>query len=135
MNRIKELRELMNIKQADFAKQLNVSQGTLSNWERDVHDPDIESLKKMVEILNTTTDYILGINNEPITADKKEKTHPAETGREKKIKEPTYEVGSLEWFQDGLIARGIIKPGEDLSDEQLQIALANIETIMKIMKK
>ena len=44
MNRIRELRESFKIRQIDLAKKLNISQGTLSNWERGVHDPSSEDL-------------------------------------------------------------------------------------------
>ena len=71
INRIKELRELKNIKQSDFAVKLNVSQGTLSNWERGVHDPDNESLIKMVEFFETTSDYILGLSYDSMPFSKK----------------------------------------------------------------
>ena len=71
INKIKELRELMGIKQADFAHEFNVSQGTLSNWERGVHDPDNESLKKMREKFNKTSDYILGLSDDPTPPNKK----------------------------------------------------------------
>ncbi|MCL2362378.1 MAG: helix-turn-helix domain-containing protein [Defluviitaleaceae bacterium] len=60
MNRIKELREENNLKQLELAEMLNVSQGTLSNWERSVHDPDRESLIKMSTIFSRGIDYILG---------------------------------------------------------------------------
>lgn len=60
MNRIKDARIEKGIKQADLAEILNVSQGTLSNWERGEHDPDIESLLKISSILKKTTDYLLG---------------------------------------------------------------------------
>ena len=66
MNRIKELRELKNIKQSDFARELNVSQGTLSNWERGVHDPDTDSLLKISEFFNISVDYILGKSEIPL---------------------------------------------------------------------
>ena len=71
MNRIKQLREDLNIKQSDFAKEFNVSQGTLSNWERGVHDPDNESLRKMREKFNRTSDYILGLSDDPTPPNKK----------------------------------------------------------------
>lgn len=60
MNRLKELREKSNIKQSDLAKTLNVSQGTLSNWERGVHDPSSTDLSKLAKILNTSVDNLLG---------------------------------------------------------------------------
>ena len=71
MNRIKQLRKDLGIKQSDFAREFNVSQGTLSNWERGVHDPDAESLKKMRDRFNKTSDYILGLSNDPMTQDNK----------------------------------------------------------------
>lgn len=64
MNRIKEIRENNAIKQIDLAKKLSVSQGTLSNWERGVHDPDNNSLILLTEIFNVTADYLLGKSND-----------------------------------------------------------------------
>ena len=58
-NRIKQLREREGIKQADLASFLNVTQGTLSNWERGVHDPDNEILIILSKKFNVTTDYLL----------------------------------------------------------------------------
>ena len=71
MNRIAELRDAAGMKQVDLALKLKVSQGTLSNWEREVHDPDTESLIKLSEIFNVSTDYIIGASDEPynITGD------------------------------------------------------------------
>ena len=65
MNRIKEIRESHGKKQMDLAKELNVSQGTLSNWERGVHDPDTESLLLLSKKFEVTTDYLLGQSNDP----------------------------------------------------------------------
>jgi len=60
MNQIKEIRSQRGFKQADLAKILNVSQGTLSNWERGEHDPDSDSLIKLSDLLGVTTDALLG---------------------------------------------------------------------------
>ena len=61
MNQLKSIRESRGIRQIDLATQLNVSQGTLSNWERNVHDPDMDSLVLLSKILDVSTDYLLGI--------------------------------------------------------------------------
>ena len=61
MNRIKELRETNKIKQIDLAQKLNVSQGTLSNWEGNKFDIDNDSLRRLSDLFNVSTDYILGI--------------------------------------------------------------------------
>jgi len=72
MNRVKELREREGIRQLDLAKKLNISQGTLSNWERGIHDPDNNSLIQLSEIFNASTDYLLGKTNDPTPANQKE---------------------------------------------------------------
>lgn len=59
MNRIKALREAREIKQIDLAEKLNISQGTLSNWERGVHDPDNETLLQLADFFNVSIDYLL----------------------------------------------------------------------------
>jgi len=59
MNRIKKLRQKKGWHQTELAKTLGVSQATLSNWERGIHDPDNESLAKIAKIFNCTIDYLL----------------------------------------------------------------------------
>ena len=63
MNRIKEVRQSKGIKQIDLAEKLNITQATLSNWERGVHDPDSNSLKFLSDFFQVTTDYLLGKSN------------------------------------------------------------------------
>jgi len=59
MNRVKELREEKGMKQVELAQMLEVSQGTLSNWERGVHDPDNEALGQLAQIFDCSVDYLL----------------------------------------------------------------------------
>jgi len=66
MNRIREIRELNSVKQVELANALQVSQGTLSNWERGAHDPDNVSLIKLADYFGVTTDYLLGRTVEPV---------------------------------------------------------------------
>ena len=60
MNRIKQLRNAREMKQADLAMQLKVGQNTISNWENGKTEPDSASLQKMSTIFDCTIDYILG---------------------------------------------------------------------------
>ena len=59
MNRVKELREEKGLKQTELAQMLEISQGTLSNWERGVHDPDNETLGRLAQIFDCSVDYLL----------------------------------------------------------------------------
>lgn len=64
-NRIKQLRELNGMSQKELSTFLNISQGSLSNWERGIHDPDNEALIILSQKFNVTTDYLLGKTNTP----------------------------------------------------------------------
>lgn len=57
---IAELRTEKQMGQKELAVRLNVSVGTISNYEKGVHFPDLESLRKIADIFNVTVDYLLG---------------------------------------------------------------------------
>ena len=58
--RIAELRKDRGLKQKDVAQILNVAISTVSNYETDSHEPDLTNLCKLADILNVSTDYLLG---------------------------------------------------------------------------
>ena len=58
---IKIYRKSMGIKQIDFAKCLGVSQKDISRWENGERTPNVENLKKICEVLNTSADIMLDI--------------------------------------------------------------------------
>ncbi len=64
MLRIKDLREDKEIKQVEMAEQLNISQTNYSKYELGKINIPIETLKKIALILNTSTDYLLGLTDE-----------------------------------------------------------------------
>ncbi len=64
-DRIQELRTDKGILQKDLAKLLNVSVATISHYELNVNLPDVETLKKIALYFNVSSDYLLGIINEP----------------------------------------------------------------------
>ena len=63
--RLKELRKSKNMTQQDLANMLNISQGTITNYEREPDTIGIESLEKLAEIFDTSVDYLLGLTNIP----------------------------------------------------------------------
>lgn len=58
---IKKLRMSLNISQVTLAKNLGVSKQSVSNWENDNIQPSIDMLVKIARCLNTSTDYLLGL--------------------------------------------------------------------------
>lgn len=68
-NRIKFLRKRANITQSELAEKLNLSFGTISKYEKDEISIPSETLLKIANIFNVSTDFLLGrvdIKNESI---------------------------------------------------------------------
>lgn len=61
--RIANLRKQANEKQEDLAKILNLNRGSLANYENDKRTPDMNTIIKIAEHYNTTTDYLLGLSD------------------------------------------------------------------------
>lgn len=67
MNKICELRKIKKISQAELGKIIGVAQNTLSNWENGNREIDNESLIKLADYFDVSTDYILGRTDEDLS--------------------------------------------------------------------
>ena len=47
--------------QDTLAKLIAVDRRTISNWENSTREPDLATFAKLAEILNTSADYLLGL--------------------------------------------------------------------------
>lgn len=56
---IKELRQLKNISQPELAKNIGVSNGTISFWENGQNEPKASYIKRLSNYFGVTTDYLL----------------------------------------------------------------------------
>ena len=63
MIRIKELRTEMHKSLRDVANDLNISYSSLSKYERGDQQPSYETLIRIANYFNVTTDYLIGITN------------------------------------------------------------------------
>ncbi|MBQ6696941.1 MAG: helix-turn-helix transcriptional regulator [Lachnospiraceae bacterium] len=54
------LRKQKNICQKELAIYLHVSISTISNYENDVHEPDLPTLVKLADYFDVSTDFLLG---------------------------------------------------------------------------
>lgn len=61
--RLTKLREEKGLTQKKLAKLLNMSNGTISNYENNVHSPDPNTLCRLADFYGVTTDYLLGRTN------------------------------------------------------------------------
>lgn len=57
---IKKLREQKSLSQTQVAEKIGVTQRTYSDYERDKTEPKLETLIKLAELYETSTDYLLG---------------------------------------------------------------------------
>ena len=64
--RIKELREKNDLTQTELAKKMNVTRSSVNAWEMGISIPSTEKIVELALILHTTSDYILGIDNNEI---------------------------------------------------------------------
>ncbi len=63
--RIRDLREDKDLTQKQVAQMLNCSQQVYSNYELGQRDIPTDILIKLSAFYNVSTDYILGISNNP----------------------------------------------------------------------
>ena len=58
--RLKILREKSGMTQEEIAAICNIHQATYNGYEKDRRKPDLETLTKLADVLQTSTDYLLG---------------------------------------------------------------------------
>ena len=68
-NRIKKLREELNITQEELARKIGVSPSAIGMYERDFREANDEIKIKMCELFNCSLDYLIG--NSDIKQNKK----------------------------------------------------------------
>ena len=56
---VKHYRQSKNLKQKDFAKLLNVSDTAISGWENNKHEPSIDKLIEIAELLDVNYEDLL----------------------------------------------------------------------------
>ncbi|MDE7087018.1 MAG: helix-turn-helix domain-containing protein [Clostridia bacterium] len=58
--RLKELRKENALSQSQLAQQVGVSQSMIVRWESGECEPTASNILKLSEVLNCSTDYLLG---------------------------------------------------------------------------
>lgn len=116
--RIREARERAKYTQTELASLIGVAPNTFCGYENGLHDPKSKLLIKIAKECDTTTDYLLGLVNDPNPLDGKEKS-PAHEGAEddgymKFVNELTGILESL----------GLISESGDITDEDRRFILS-----------
>ncbi len=59
-NRLRQLREDRGLSQLDLSKHLNIANSTLSLYEAGKREPDYDTLQRLADYFDVSTDYLLG---------------------------------------------------------------------------
>ena len=62
--RIRELRTLSALSQAQLAEKIGVNTSAVSLWENDVNEPKASYIARLALALDVSADYLLGIEDE-----------------------------------------------------------------------
>lgn len=111
-DRIKELREGTGMSARKFAESIGIKYTTYYGYETGTREPGSDTVTALCNYFGCTADYLLGLSNDPHGHRPEKEKAPAPAKAE------TGEV-SLEETDRLLVALGLIKEGEQLSDDDL----------------
>ena len=61
--RLRELRLSRDLSQQELGEKLTVNRKSISHWERNTYEPDYETLVKIAQYFEVSTDYLLGLSD------------------------------------------------------------------------
>lgn len=115
--KIIRLRSEYNLTQEELGKIAGASNKAISTWEKGEKTPRIKYIQAICSHFGIDIhDFI----DEETDVYKKESLAPVKSTRE--------------WLEDLLVSRGIIKPGEDLTDNQADMLIALVQLIEAWLK-
>ena len=102
--KLKHARQEKGLTQMQLADLIGVSKSTLANYETDNREPDMFKIKKILSVLDISSDYILGV----------EKQSSPSKDEEENVDEIAKAL--YEW----LIHTGFLKEGQNLTEQQVK---------------
>lgn len=85
MNRIKELRQSLNLTQKELAEKVGFNQTAIGKYERNDLEPNLETLKKLSLIFECSIDYIIGHSDDFGNVTVKKESSSSITAEEQKL--------------------------------------------------
>ncbi len=83
--KIKHLRTKANLTQKELAEKMNVTFQTISKWESDTNEPDIESIRRLSNVLGCSIEYLFNQEDEEEKIQPKEEEIPKEEEKKEEI--------------------------------------------------
>ena len=64
VNRLRDLRNDLDLSQAEFCKLINEQTTTYARWEQNPQSMKVPAVIKLAKFHNVSTDYLLGLTND-----------------------------------------------------------------------
>ena len=122
---LKSLRERNNLSQIELSKKIGLSNVTLSQYEKGVRKPDIQTLTLIAQFFNVSTDYLLGNETPP-------KFKPQLTDKDKKDI-----AKQVEDMLDGLDADNPISfqlDGNEIDDDTRELLRQSLQNALEFAR-
>lgn len=107
--RVRNLRTSLGLSQEYMADQLKISRPTYSRYESGTREPNMANIAEIAIILSCSTDFLLGLTDDPTPPHKKE---PPQEGR--RIKASVID-------EEGNIVEGDFYPEEERELEEMML--------------
>lgn len=78
IERLKQTREAWGLSQEDLAVRVDISSKQIWRYENGVSDPTADVLRRIAEVLEVSTDYLVGLVDEPTGHLSEEPINPEE---------------------------------------------------------
>ena len=62
-NRLKLLRKQMGLSQSDLGKLIGIGKSSISCYEKEIRNPNLDVILELTRIFGVSTDYLLGTDN------------------------------------------------------------------------
>lgn len=61
--RLRELRIEKGLSMKQLAREINATDGAVSNWENSINEPKLSYIIRLAKFFNVSADYLLGLEN------------------------------------------------------------------------
>lgn len=117
--RLKKARENAKLTQMNAAKKLDISNGTLSGYERNYRDPDTDILNRMANLYDVSVEWLMGRTDE---VNKPLQPNKDELDIAKRLKQFESDLENSD---------GLAFDGEPMSDEAKESLLESMELLFR----
>lgn len=124
--RIKDARKQAHITQAELAQKLNVPFQSVSQWERDIRNPKLQTIQRIAHALGVSPTYLIGYDEKIV---KPEQYTPEELAEIKAAAWTAYEDHILAVAEHPLLAAF-----RKLNEDGQQKAIERVEELTEIPK-